>query len=126
MVRIAAELNVPRDQCEDVAQEALLHVFQHCEQFHGHTLGELSAWLAVIVHNLVVDAFRYRGRHPMQSLDTVAVEPMDEKEANRADVAEWSEFLIPWLTRLRREDPEFFISHHLPDSLAERHSIGYI
>jgi len=106
LVRIAAKLGVPRDQREDIVQEALLHAFAHREQFHGHTLGELHSWLAAIIRNVVVDAFRSRGRHPAQSLEASSVDPLDEKEAKRADMAEWSECLVPLLGRLEREDPE--------------------
>lgn len=103
---MAAKLQAPRDGCEDMAQEALLHAFEHSEQFHGHTLEELRSWLVAIVRNLVMDAFRYRGRHPIQSLNAAAVDPVDEKEANRTNLAEWNECLVPWLARLKREDPE--------------------
>jgi RNA polymerase sigma factor (sigma-70 family) len=103
--RIATRLGVSPDQCGDMAQEALLHAFKHTEQFRGQTLEDLRSWLAAIVHNVAVDALRRNGRHSCQSLDAMRAVLMDGREANRADIAEWSECLVRWLTRLQSEAP---------------------
>lgn len=106
LARKAQKMGVGRDQCEDMAQEALLHAFAHSEQFRGSTSKDLCSWLAAILHNVVVDVLRGRVRHTSQSLDDMKAEPMDEKDSHRAQEVEWSECLVNWLERLRQEDPE--------------------
>ena len=105
--RMAQKLGVPKDLCEDVAQETWLRALKQRKQFRGeHSLDELHSWLGAIAHNLAVDARRDLARHPIQSLDNSASEARDEKEATRSDAAEWSECLGVWLARLQQEEPE--------------------
>lgn len=107
LARMAEQSGAPRDECEDLAQEAWLRAFTHAEQFRGeHALGELCSWLAVVVHNLAVDAARRRDALLMDSLDALRVELVDERERDRANIAEWTARLTVSLARLQQEQPE--------------------
>lgn len=108
LARIAEKIGVPRDLCEDVAQEALLEAVAKREQFQGeHAVRRFCLWL---IHHVVphraADLFRRRDREWAQSLDTPSAETMDRKEAKRAVCTEESECLDALLARLRREEPE--------------------
>jgi RNA polymerase sigma-70 factor (ECF subfamily) len=45
----------PRKAPSDFVQDALLMAFQRFHTFHGQSRKELSRWLKVILHNIVVD-----------------------------------------------------------------------
>jgi RNA polymerase sigma-70 factor (ECF subfamily) len=45
----------------DLAQQTLLKAIQNFDQFHGHSPGELAAWLRRILANNLIDAVRKFG-----------------------------------------------------------------
>lgn len=104
LIRIAERVGVPRDQCEDLAQEAWVRALRRRESFRG--VDKLPAWLAAVVHNLAVDALRHRNALPLASLEDLTVELLDEQEMHHENKSEIHERLTAWLARLEREQPE--------------------
>lgn len=120
LIGIAEKMGVPRDECEDVAQDALLEAVKHPEQFRDeHAAQKLCAGLTrQIIHNKAVDALRRLEQHPTQSLDALAAESNDLKEAKRGEREEQRECLEVLLARLRRQEPENYrllCEHHLQE-----------
>ena len=117
MVRLAERLGVPQDLCEDVVQEAWVRALMQDKEFHGGgAFAELCAWLCGIAHHVAVDVLRGLGRHGAVSLEALAVEPLDDGEEHRVELAERRECLAVYLGRLRREEPEnvgLFCEHYL-------------
>lgn len=54
------------DEAADVAQDALVRVYTRLGDFRGDAA--FSTWLHRIVHNMCLDALRWRARHPALSL----------------------------------------------------------
>lgn len=118
LIRIAEKIGVPRDEREDVAQEALLEAVKHAEQFQDeYAAQKLCAGLTrQLLHNKAVDALRRLERHAAQSLEDLPAETSDLKEAKRAEREEQKECLEALLAPLRKQEPENYrlmCEHHL-------------
>lgn len=118
LARIAGKIGVPKDLCEDVAQEALLEAFKKREQFQGEfAKRRFCFWIVrFVVRHRAADLLRRISRERKQSLDVLADEPMDCKEAKRVMDKEANERLTKLLARLRQREPEnhwLLCEHHL-------------
>ncbi len=119
LVRMARKMNLPREEGEDMAQEALLRAIEDLEPFGGAPAeGQLCAWLRRVAHDKMVDALRRRDRRSVQSLDALAVEVVDRKAIEGTAREERARELTVLLARLRREEPEncrLLCEHHLEE-----------
>lgn len=107
LIRIAEKAGVPPDQCEDVAQEALLHALEHCKDVPAeYSLAQIRSWPAEIGYHRAVDALRVRARHSSLSLDELRAEPMEAPSANGENRLAWIDALHEILARLEDEDAQ--------------------
>lgn len=113
-------MNLPRDECEDAAQEAWLQAVEHPELFRGeHAVSQLCAWLLRrVILGKVADAFHDLKEQSAQSLDSLTREPMDPRAGREASGEDWHEWLTAKLERLQRENPdncEMICEHYLQE-----------
>jgi RNA polymerase sigma factor (sigma-70 family) len=105
IVWIAEKIGVPKDQCADVAQEAMLSALEHNKESPGtYTLVQLRSWFALVGCHRAVDARRKLVQNCFQSLDDLPAEPMDAKAERGEEGAAWIECVQTLLERLRREN----------------------
>lgn len=95
---------------EDVIQEAMLAAWRKCPLalWREDAIERLRRWLFVTARRLALNQARHLKRHPMQSLDTLQVEPRDrrdEESANRECGEQQRAFLDAWIEELHEKDP---------------------
>lgn len=95
------KMGVPPCDRDDLIEKALLKIVKHRHQFAGEELERrVRCWLMKAVHRLALDYKRGLSNQFCEALDVGIAELIDEGEAKRAAMAEWSEQVMAKLVQV--------------------------
>jgi RNA polymerase sigma factor (sigma-70 family) len=100
------------DEAAEVVQQTFVKYPEHGPAAGPEPIEKIKGWFFRTAKRLIVDRFRERKRHPMESLDALPMEPKDERRERRADREEVKQ-RVEWFRRWLEDQDHSSIGYRL-------------